>query len=121
VLELAGVAPPPEMEGASFLPSVIEGKPWKRDHVTVAWGPTPTVVTNRWWFNGKVDGSGALLYDLDAPDPFARSVAEEHREVSETLFHMAADDAGGPFPDWLLDMARKQENAPGCSDLAARE
>jgi hypothetical protein len=33
---------------------------------------------------------------------------------------MALKDAGGKFPDWLIEIAKKDADAPGCSDLAAR-
>ena len=78
------------------------------------------MITERWWFNSKVDGTGALLYDLNAPDPFAQSMAQEHSDISTRLFAQAKEDAGGSFPDWLIELATKQADAPGCSDLAAR-
>ncbi len=120
VLEAAAVELPAEIEGRSFIQGALTGDPGPRDHVTVGWGSTPTVITERWWFNGKVDGTGALLYDLQAPDPFARNVAGEHPYVVRRLFARAVEDAGGGFPDWLVELARNQADAPGCSDLAAR-
>jgi arylsulfatase A-like enzyme len=120
ILAGAEVAPPPEMEGRSFLRDAVEGSAGTRNHVTVGWGSTPTVITERWWLNCKVDGTGVLLHDLKAPDPFAKNVADEHREVVDDLFCLAKEDAGGGFSDWLLDLAKKRGDAPGCSDLAAR-
>ncbi len=120
ILEAAHVEPPEEIDGKSFLEEVVRGKPGSRDHVTVCWGSAVTVITERWWFNGKVDGSGVLLYDLNAPDPFAQSVAQKHSDIAKRLFAQAKEDAGGNFPDWLVELAAKQADAPGCSDLAAR-
>ena len=62
-----------------------------------------------------------LLYDLQGRKPFAKNVADKHGKVARRLFEQAAADAAGGFPDWLIEMARKQADAPGCSDLAARE
>ncbi len=79
-----------------------------------------TVITDRWWFNCKMDGTGVLLHDLGAADPFAGNVAEENRDVVDRLFAQAKGDAGGGFPEWLVELARDAKDAPGCSDLAAR-
>jgi hypothetical protein len=121
ILEAAGVQAPAEIEGSSFLDYAPSGGQGPRDHVTVGWGSTPTVIDNRWWFNCKVDGSGVLLYDLSAEDPFAKSVADDHPEVVRELFKTAEEDAKGGFPRWLLDLAHDQADAPGCSDIAARD
>ena len=61
-----------------------------------------------------------LLHDLEARDPFATNVAREHPDIVDELFARALEDAGGSYPEWLLDLARNQADAPGCSDLAAR-
>jgi hypothetical protein len=120
ILEAAGVQPPAPLDGYPFLADAVAGRAGRRDHVTVGWGSTPTVITERWWLNCKVDGSGVLLYDLQTPDPLARNLACECPRVVDELFALAVADAGGSFPDWLIQMAKKQADAPGCSDLAAR-
>jgi arylsulfatase A-like enzyme len=120
ILDAAGATIPPEMDGASFLDYALSGKPGPRDHVTIGWGSTPTVVTDRWWFNSKVNGTGILLYDLQAADPFVRNVANEHPDVARSLFKVAESDAKGGYPDWLVKLADNQADAPGCSDMAAR-
>ena len=71
-------------------------------------------------FNCKFDGTGVFLHDLRAADPFAENVADENREVVDSLFMTAKADAGGEFPEWLLEVARQEADAPGCSLLAAR-
>jgi len=123
ILEAAGVRPPVEMDKvftSTFLEDAVEGRPGQRDHVTVGWGATPTVITDRWWFNCKANGTGVLLYDLEASDPFARNVADESPDVVRALFAQAKEDAGESFPDWIIELARNQDDAPGCSRLAAR-
>ncbi|MBM4040479.1 MAG: sulfatase [Planctomycetes bacterium] len=120
VLEAVGVAPPEPIDGKSFVAAALSGKPF-RGHATVGWGSAVTVVNDRWWFNGKVDRTGALLYDLAAEQPFARSVVKENRQAALDLFALAERDAAGGIPAWLIDLARRQADAPGCSDLAARE
>ncbi|MGQ9687148.1 MAG: sulfatase, partial [Thiobacillaceae bacterium] len=120
ILEAAQVNPPAPIDGLPFLDDALSGRLGRREHATVGWGAAPTVITRRWWFNGKADGSGVLLYDLEAPDPFACNVANAHPEVAEALFEQACTDAGGRFPDWILALARQQADAPGCSSIAAR-
>jgi len=120
ILESAGVQPPAPIDGKSFLSDALVGRRGRRDHATVAWGSAVTVITDRWWLNCKVDGTGVLLHDLEAREPFAANVAGKKPDVVSQLFGQAREDAGGSFPEWLLDLARKQADAPGCSDLAAR-
>jgi len=116
ILDAAGVEPPEPIDGRSFLDAAVTGRSGPRDHVTAAWDVAVTVVTDTWWFNGKVDGTGALLYDLDAEgDPFAVSVADKHPDIARRLFEQALEDAGGSFPDWLIERAGKKPDAPGSS------
>jgi arylsulfatase A-like enzyme len=120
ILAAANVAPPIKLDGTPFLETAVQGGRGPRDHITIGWGSTPTVVTDRWWFNFKCDGTGVLLYDLSTPEPFARNVALEHQDTVNQLFAVALADAGGHFPDWLVELARSKADAPGCSPLAAR-
>lgn len=121
VLRAAGLDVPEEFDGRPFIEDALAGKRGTRDHATIGWGASPTVVTDRWWFNAKVDKSGALLYDLKAPDPFAKNVADKHLDAALELFAMAEQDAAGGFPNYLLDLAKNQADAPGCSDLVPRK
>ena len=91
-MEAAGVEPHAEIAGVSFLADALQGTPGGREHVTVGWGSTPTVVTDRWWFNCKADGSGVLLYDLETNDPFANSVADAFPDIVNELFARAKED-----------------------------
>jgi arylsulfatase A-like enzyme len=120
ILAAAGVVPPPEMDGFSFLERALSGEAGGRDHVTVGWGSTVTVINDRWWLNCKANGSGVLLHDLKQADPFMANAAEDNAEAVNDLFALAKADAEGGFPEWILELARSQKDAPGCSDLAAR-
>ncbi len=107
------------LDGRPFADDALAGQP-VRDHATVAWGTGITVVNADYYFNCKADGTGPFLYDLHAPSPFDHNVADEHPQVVRDMFHTAVDDAGGEFPDYILDLARESKDAPGCSALAAR-
>lgn len=117
VLEAAGVEPPDPVDGHAFLHAADDDWSDPRDHVTVGYGSAVTVVTQRWWLNCKVDGTGALLHDLAAADPLAQNVAAHNTAVVQDLFARAVDDAGGRFAEWLLEHAQTQADAPGCSPL----
>jgi arylsulfatase A-like enzyme len=121
ILEMADVKAPTKIDGIPFSKNALAGKSGSRNHVTVGWGSALTVVTDRWWFNGKVDGTGAFLYDLKTAQPFIGNVADDNTDVVNRLFAQAKEDAGGSFPGWLVELARKHADAPGCSNLAARE
>ncbi len=120
ILEQLQVPSQIPVDGEPFLSAVRNGRAGSQRHVTVGWGSTPTVITDHWWFNCKVDGKGVLLYDLDRPDPFSDSVADDNREVIDQLYGLAVEDAGGSFPEWLIKLAESEADAPGCSLLAAR-
>ena len=121
ILKAAGVESASPLHGRPFFEAVLEGKPDFRDHATIAWGSAVTVVDEKWWFNCKVNGKGALLYSLGSEGPFGKNVVDDYPDVTKHLFAVATQDAGGYYPDWLLDLANKQKDAPGCSDLATRE
>jgi arylsulfatase A-like enzyme len=120
ILEIAGVAPPEKIDGIPFLMDAASGKRGGRDHATVGWGSAPTVITDRWWFNCKMDGTGVLLYDLNKREPFTKNVAADNIDIANRLYALALKDAGGSFPEWLLEMAKNEADAPGCSPIAAR-
>ncbi len=120
VLEFAGVAPKQPLHGQPFWQAATNnGKPL-RNHVTVGWGTAITVIDDRWWLNCKIDGSGVFLYDLKAQSPFTENVTDAHPDVVRRLYAQAVADAGGVFPDYLLELAAQQADAPGCSALVAR-
>ena len=110
-----------DMDGKSFYKNLINRDNTLRDHATMAWGTAVTVITDKWWFNCKVNGKGALLYNLEKEDPFDENVASNNIEVVKELFKIAVQDAGGKFPGYLIKMAddASQPDKPGCTDLAA--
>jgi arylsulfatase A-like enzyme len=119
LLEAAGVTPPEPIDGRSFLDAAFgSGKPI-RDHVTVGWGSAMTVVNDAWWLNCKVNGQGPFLYDTPRPAPDAPNIADKNPEKVAELFAMGVKDAGGSFPDFLLQQAASADDAPGCSPFAA--
>ena len=121
VLEFAGLQIPEAFDGRSFWKAALSGGPALKDHVTVAWGSTITVIDDRWWLNCKIDSTGGFLYDRKADPGFERNVADKHPDEVKRLYRLAVEDASGPFPEYLVDICAKQADAPGCSALVARE
>lgn len=118
ILEAAEVTPPDEFDCVTFLDDALRAGNWRRNHVAGGWA---SVVTDRWWLNCKVDGTGVILHDLEAAMPSAHNVADQNADAVQALFSQAEQDAGGAFPNCLLDLARNQANAPGGSALTARK
>lgn len=119
VLEAAGIEPLQPIDGLSFYDTAFEGGPTKRDHVTIGWGTTMTVIDDNWWMNCKIDGTGAFLYNTPSPKPDTPNVAAEHPDVVNRMFELGKADAAGGFPEFLMELARGHGDAPGCSPFAA--
>jgi arylsulfatase A-like enzyme len=120
ILKTAGVAPPEPIDGLPLLERALEGKGPMRDHVTIAWSTSMTVVTGRWWLNCKLDGRGPFLHDLTAEDPWKVNLADRNPALVNELYRKGVEDAGGEFPDYLKEITANQKDAPGCSALVAR-
>ncbi|HEB31582.1 MAG TPA: hypothetical protein ENI15_12015 [Spirochaetes bacterium] len=117
ILETAGVKPEGPIHGKPFLEAACRDDIKFRDHVTIGWGATVTFINDRWWLNCKVNGEEAFLYDLGSRSPFTKNVAAENKKIARKLFETCKVDAGGSYPDYLLELAAL-EHAPGCSILA---
>lgn len=118
-LDAAGIAPPTPVDGKSFWRTAFAGEKPARSHVTVGWGSAMTVINDEWWFNCKIDGSGAFLHQSPRPAPDAENLAERQSETVKRLFAMGVADGGGSFPNYLLKQAKSADDAPGCSPFAA--
>ena len=119
ILEAAGLQSPEPIDGKSFYRTAFHGGAPIRDHVTVGWGAAMTVIDDQWWFNSKIDGKGAFLHDSPRPPVGAPNLAEQHPEVARELFALGKDDAGGSFPDFVIERAKGFADASGCSPFAA--
>jgi arylsulfatase A-like enzyme len=118
-LDAAGIKPPAPIDGKSFMQTAFAGGKPIRDHVTVGWGTAMTVIDDKWWFNCKLNGRGAFLYDSPRPAPDAENLAEKYPEEVKRLFAIGKADAGGSFPDYLMKQTESADDAPGCSPFAA--
>ena len=118
LLDATGIAPPEPMAGRSVWDTVFAGGPPIRDHAVVGWGSAVTVATDRWWLNSKVNGRGTFLFDRQRPDPFQTNLAETEPDLARELFCAGVAEAGSGFPGYLLELAERAVDAPGCSPVA---
>ena len=121
IFECAAVNPPEPIDGLSFLEDAVAGQRRLRNHVTVGWGATPTVITDRWWFNGKIDGTGIFLYDLQTLDPFEHNLAPDYPEVARNCLKLQTRTHAEAFRDWLIDMAHQEADAAWLQPIGGKE
>jgi len=119
ILRAVGIEAPEPLDGMPFLEQAMDVAA-VRDHATIGWGAGVTVVTTEWFLNCKVDGTGPFLHDRRADTACERNVADGNPSVVQELYAAALADAGGSYPDYLIELARNSTDAPGCSALAAR-
>lgn len=119
VLDFAGLSP--DLDGKPFWKAALDGGNGHRDHITVGWNATITVIDGKWWLNCKIDSTGAFLYDMEKDPQLKTNVADQHPEEVKRLYKLGAEDACGGYPEFLVDNCLKQPDAPGCSALVARE
>ena len=78
-----------------------------------------TVIDDQWWLNARSTAAAPFLHDSPRPAPDAPNLAEQHPDVVKRLFDLGKADAGGSFPEFLLQQAESADDAPGCSPFAA--
>jgi len=107
------------IDGKDFWVPALENRSF-RDHVTVGWSSTITVIEGNWWLNCRVNGKGAFLYDRKKDPEMKINIAADNQDVVDRLFSLAVKDAGGRFPDFILKGAEGTKDYPGCSAIAAK-
>lgn len=103
ILRVAEISPEQPLDGRPFLEEALANRP-VRDHVTIGWGKSLIVITERWAMHCMADGSEPWLYDRTDPEPYKESVAPRHPDIVRRLYGLALADAGGAFPPYLLTM-----------------
>ncbi len=109
VLAAAGVHAP--TEGRDLAPLLRDDLPSHRQHVSIAWGPLMTVVTDDWWCNASIWGEAPLLHRLPDDAALRQNVAAEHPDAAAELIGLAVADAGGAIPEQFAQF----KNRPGCT------
>jgi arylsulfatase A-like enzyme len=110
LLPLIGVEPTKQMDGIDLWPLVTSGTP-AREHVTIAWGPIVTVITDGWWYNADIWGKAPLLYPVRQDPNLEHNMAQQHSDLCEQLRLLAVQDAGGQIPEEFAQYTGR----PGCT------
>lgn len=111
LLTLSGNAGDGGREGIDFWPVVRGEKPRIRDHVTVAWGPLMTVITDEWWYNATIWGEAPLLHRVREDPQLLNDCAADQPAVCASLLDMSVRDAGGKVPAYFSEF----HDTPGCT------
>jgi arylsulfatase A-like enzyme len=109
LMAMTGVKPEQEMDGIDLWPLVQSGDRG-RGHVTVAWGPLVTVITDEWWYNSDVWAQSQLLFRVDRDPLLQQDLASDNPDVCARLHALVTEDAGGDFSDSLIQYL----NRGGC-------
>jgi len=120
ILSFADVDAADRIQGRPFWENTGDSPSLRGEHATIGWGSAATVVTEEWWMNCKVDGTGRLLHRRSSWGTSVDLESAECTETAERMFSHAIEDAGGRFPDYLVRLAIEEADAPGCSPLARR-
>jgi len=120
LLDFAGITPVEPLHGKSFWQTALDSGSPHRDHVTVGWGNTVTVVNKNWWMNCFVDGSNPILHDLNAANPYDTNIASSNPKIVTELFERALAEAGGKFSDYLLEQVHEDDDTPHWNPLAPK-
>lgn len=113
LLRLLGEEVPPQMKDGLDLWAMAKGEHPGRKHVTVAWGPHVTYIDDHWWCTAVIGGGDALLFDLKEDPHLTRNLAAEHPQVLMHAARQFQEDAGGSYPDYLIEAAGRL----GCSPI----
>jgi arylsulfatase A-like enzyme len=100
LLGRAGIRPQKPMDGQDIWSWAIGNKPG-RDHVTIGYGLTITVITDKWWYNSNAWREAELLYSWREDKDLEKNVAEKTPAVCKEMYELAKADIGGEFPAYF--------------------
>jgi uncharacterized sulfatase len=94
--ELAGIKPPEDIDGISYLPTLLGKKQAQHAHLYWQSGTAKVAVRKDGWKAVRVGKTGSLeLYDLSKDIAEKNNVATVHPEVTATMAKIIADIAAG--------------------------
>ena len=102
LLSQAGINPQKPMDGQDIWPWALENKPG-RDHITIGYGLTITVITDKWWYNSNAWREAELLYAWREDKDLENNMAKEKPEICKEMYELARTDVGGEFPAYFED------------------
>jgi arylsulfatase A-like enzyme len=102
VCAAAGAAPKDGVDGRDLLP-LLEGGPFRRrEYLTCRYSNCVWYTDDRTWYFADVHGDNARLFDLEADQPFGRTIAGKAPERVRQARDRILADAGGRLPAYPL-------------------
>jgi arylsulfatase A-like enzyme len=102
VCAAAGAKPEQGVDGKNLL-DLLEGKPFTpREYVTCRYSNTVWYRDDRDWYFSDIHWNNARLFDLEASEPFGRTIAREAGERTARARKRILEDAGGALPIYPL-------------------
>ena len=102
VCDSAGVTPDGGLEGKSLLPLLEGGHFENREYLTCRYSNCVWYRDERSWYFSNVHWQNTRLFDLEASDPFARTIADRAPERVRHARRRILEDAGGNLPKYPL-------------------
>ncbi len=102
VCAAAGTAPKDGLDGRNLL-DLLTGKPFsRREYLTCRYSNTVWYRDERTWYFADIHGAHPRLFDLEADEPFQRTIAEKAPDRIKLARSRILEDAGGSLPVYPL-------------------
>jgi arylsulfatase A-like enzyme len=102
VCAAAGTTPREGVDGKDLLP-LLDGKPFQaREYLTCRYSNCVWYTDDKSWYFANIHGENARLFDLEATEPFARTIAAQAPERIRLARRRLLEDAGGKLPAYPL-------------------
>jgi len=107
VCAAAGTSPKDGLEGRSLLP-LLQGEPFAaREYLTCRYSNCVWYRDEKNWYFSDVYWNNIRLFDLEAGDPFQKTVAKQAPERVKQAQQRILEDAGGDLPKYPLKSTDK--------------
>jgi arylsulfatase A-like enzyme len=102
VCAIAGAKPQQGIDGKNLL-DLIEGRPFSaREFVTCRYSNTVWYRDDANWYFSDTDWNNPRLFDLEASEPFSRTIAKEAADRVALARKRILEDAGGALPKYPI-------------------
>jgi arylsulfatase A-like enzyme len=102
VCAMAGTKPAQGVDGKNLL-DLVEGRQFSgREFVTCRYSNTVWYRDDRNWYFSDIHWNNARLFDLEASEPFSRTIAREAADRVALARRRILEDAGGALPKYPL-------------------
>ncbi len=100
LMEMAGIETPSDLDGKNVWTWATGNKPQTRDYATCMFYPWLWCFDGDYAYMSYLDGTQEKLYDLRNDPEQTTNIADERREVCETMHRRLWDEMGGDPPQY---------------------